>query len=342
VKIVAPRRAVAALVSLVALLFLSACGGEPAAPGAPSGGGAPGFPVTITHKYGEATITAPPKRVISLGYTDQDTILALGVVPVAIREFTGNQPSATWPWARDRLQGQQPQVLPVSGIGPETLAGLQPDLIVAVSAGLTKEDYDLYSRIAPVIAQPAQYVDYGTPWPDATRLVGQALGKSTEAEKIIGDLQARIRQVAAANPGLAGRSIAGVRPSSNDSASYFVWGPQDLRARFFTDLGMTVPPTFARLAGDRFYAEVSTEQLGLLDQSDVVALITAGAAERAAFTGLPGYGRLEAVQGRRLVTFDDQESAALSFSSVLSLPQLLETVPAKLGVAVAGQAPAAG
>jgi len=339
--IVALRKAVAAVASLVVLLLMTACGGG-APPAAPGGGGAAGFPVTITHKYGDTTITAPPKRVISLGYTDQDAILALGVVPVAIREFTGNQPSATWPWARDRLQGQQPQVLPISGIGTETLAGLQPDLIVAVSAGLTKEDYDLYSRIAPVIAQPAQYVDYGTPWPEVTRLIGQALGKSAEAEKVVGDLQARIKQVAAANPALAGKSIAGVRPSSNNNASYFVWGPQDLRARFFTDLGMAVPPTFVQLAGDRFYAEVSTEQLGLLDQSDVVALITAGAAERAVFTGLPGYGRLKAVQGRQLVTFDDQESAALSFSSVLSLPPLLETVPAKLGAALAGQAPPAG
>jgi hypothetical protein len=88
--------------------------------------------------------------VVSLGYIDQDAILALGIVPVEIRESTGNQPSA-----RAHLRGEHSQVLPVSGIGPETLAGLRPDLIVAVSAGLTKEDYDLYSRVAPVLAQPA-------------------------------------------------------------------------------------------------------------------------------------------------------------------------------------------
>ncbi len=37
-------------------------------------------------------IPEAPQRVVSLGYTDQDAILALGVVPVAIREFTGNRP----------------------------------------------------------------------------------------------------------------------------------------------------------------------------------------------------------------------------------------------------------
>ena len=70
------------------------------------------FPATVTHEYGETVVEEAPERVVSLGYTDQDAILALGTVPVAIREFTGNRPSATWPWAADRLKGEQPEVLP--------------------------------------------------------------------------------------------------------------------------------------------------------------------------------------------------------------------------------------
>jgi len=35
----------------------------------------------IDHALGATGITAPPQRVVSLGYTDQDAILALGVVP---------------------------------------------------------------------------------------------------------------------------------------------------------------------------------------------------------------------------------------------------------------------
>ncbi len=67
------------------------------------------FPVTVQHALGSTTVPQAPQRVVSLGYTDQDAILAFGVVPVAIREFTGNRPGATWPWASDRLQGQQPR-----------------------------------------------------------------------------------------------------------------------------------------------------------------------------------------------------------------------------------------
>src|SRR5262245_5354376 len=52
------------------------------------------FPVTITHKYGQTTIDATPARVISVGFVDQDTILALGVTPVAVRDWYGDQPYA--------------------------------------------------------------------------------------------------------------------------------------------------------------------------------------------------------------------------------------------------------
>ena len=100
--------------------------GGPAAPAAPGGGAAAGFPVTIAHKYGDTTITAPPTRVVSLGYTDQDAILALSVVPVAIREFTGDQPSATWPWARDRLRVSTRRCYPSPASVPTPWPGYGP------------------------------------------------------------------------------------------------------------------------------------------------------------------------------------------------------------------------
>jgi len=105
---------------------------------------------------------------------------------------------------------------------------------------------------------------------------------------------------------LAGKSVAGARPSSSDDASYFVWGSQDLRARFFSSLGMTVPPEFEKLAGNAFYASVSTEELSRLDSADLMVLVP-----------------------------DDRQSAALSFSSVLSLPELLDSMPAQLAKVVA-------
>ncbi len=320
--------------ALVTLLVLTACGAGASSPGAAASADGV-FPVRITQKFGTTEIPTRPQRVVSLGYTDQDAILALGVVPVAIREFTGQQPSATWPWAQGRLQAQQPQVLPVGEVSTEAIAALRPDLIVAISAGLTQQQYDTYTRIAPVLAGPAQYVDYGTPWQDATRMTGTALGKAPQAEKLVTDLEARFAAARTQYPSLGGKTVAGARPSSADNASYFVWGAQDLRARFFSSLGMAVPPDFDRLAGNAFYATVSTEELSRLDSADLVVLITASARERATFEALPGYPALRVVRTGRVLTPDDRQSAALSFSSVLSLPELLDTMPAELAKVVA-------
>src|SRR3546814_1932937 len=133
--------------------------GEAASATATSGGAQPVsdgvFPVSVSHKYGTTEVAAEPKRVVSLGYSDQDAILAVGVVPVATRYWFGEEPGAVFPWARDRVGGELPEVLTMTGgaLDFEKVASLRPDLIVAVYSGITEEEYGTLSEIAPVVAQ---------------------------------------------------------------------------------------------------------------------------------------------------------------------------------------------
>ena len=316
-------------------LVLAACGGAPAPDAEPAAGAAPGFPVTVEHALGTTEITAPPQRVVSLGYTDQDAILALGVVPVAIREFTGKQPSATWPWAGDLLQGQQPQVLE-GEISLEAIAALDPDLIVAVSAGLTPEQYDTYSQIAPVVTQPVGDEPYQSRWQDATQLIGQSLGRTAEADALVTELEARFTAVAAEYPQLAGRSAAVAAVSSVGAGNYFVWSSADNRGRFLESLGLTVPATFDDLAGANFYADLSVEQLGLLDENDVVLWLQIPGTENATLEAQPGYPALRVGQEGRVLNLTAEQGVALSFSSVLSLPSLLDTIPGEIAARLGG------
>lgn len=316
-------------------LVLAACGGAPPPEAETAAGAAPGFPVTVEHALGSTEITAPPERVVSLGYTDQDAILALGVVPVAIREFTGGQPSATWPWAGDLLQGQQPQVLD-GEISLEAVAALDPDLIVAVSAGLTQEQYESYSRIAPVITQPVGEQPFQTGWQDSTRLIGQALGRTAEADRLIGDLEGRFAAVVTEYPQLAGKRAAVAALSSVGAGQFFVWTSRDNRGRFLESLGLTVPAVFDELAGENFYADISGERLGLLDENDVVVWLQIPGTENATLEAQPGYAALRVGQEGRVYNMTTEQAVALSFSSVLSLPSLLDTVPGELAARVGG------
>ena len=75
------------------------------------------------------------------------------------------------------------------------------------------------------------------------------------------------------------------------------------------------------------------DQLTTLDTAD--ALLVAGTPdEQAAFAAMPGYGQLKLVQQSKVVTLDDEQSAALAFGSVLSLPAVIDEVAGRLARAV--------
>jgi iron complex transport system substrate-binding protein len=132
----------------------------------PDAAGAGAGSVTVTHLFGETVIKQPPKRVVSAGYTEQDDLLAVGVVPVAVTNWFGDQPFAVWPWAQPKLGGAQPVVLNLdNGIPVDQIAGLKPDLIVAVNAGLDADTYQKLTAIAPTIAQ-SDGDAFFEPWKD--------------------------------------------------------------------------------------------------------------------------------------------------------------------------------
>ena len=309
---------------LTALLTLTACSGAGSAP-------AGTFPATVTHQYGQTVVEDSPRRVVSLGPTDQDAILALGTVPVAIREFTGNRPSATWPWAADRLQGEQPVVLPAGQVTPEAVAELEPDLIIAISADLTREQYDAFSRIAPTVAGPDLPVDQAVPWEEATRLTGAALGRPGPAAAGRREVEDKFVKGEAGPPGRAGATIAAVRTGAD--GSFTAWSSQDLRGQFLEELGMQLPADVEQRARGASYATLPADQLRTLDRADALMVVGTDA-ERAAFTAMPGYGQLNLVQESKVVTLDEEQSAALSFGSVLSLPSVVDEVTGRIARAV--------
>ena len=122
--------------------------------------------VTVKHVFGETKVPAPPKRVVSAGFTEQDDLLAVGVVPIAVTGWWGDQPFGVWPWALPKLGSAQPEVLSLAdGIQVDAIAALKPDLIVATNAGLDQDTYDKLSEIAPTIAQSGQDAFF-EPWKD--------------------------------------------------------------------------------------------------------------------------------------------------------------------------------
>ena len=293
------------------------------------------FPVTIEHKFGETTIEDKPERVVSLGYTEQDTLFALGARPVAVRYFFGDAPGAVFPWAEGAANGAQPQVLnmPYGSLNYETILALEPDLITAVDAGITQEEYDTLSQIAPTLAQSGEYIDFGTPWQERVRHIGRAVGETERAKGLVSDLEARFEEVRSAQPEFADKSVAVAY--QNSSGGYGFYTAQDSRARFFEDLGFTVPEELVALAGESFYADLSEERLDLLDRDLLIFLDVPFAEEGTPpLEEDPLLSQLDAVREGRVLNVTGREVDALQFGTVLSLDYLLENLVPEIAATV--------
>ena len=141
------------------------------------------FPATVEHALGTTVVEESPQRVVTVGVTEQDSVLAVDVTPVGVTDWYGDQPFATWPWAQDELGDAEPTVLvDQDGLDYEGIAALDPDLIVGTNAGLDDESYGKLSAIAPTIAHAEGAPLYFSPWDDQVRLIGAALGKDAETD----------------------------------------------------------------------------------------------------------------------------------------------------------------
>jgi iron-siderophore transport system substrate-binding protein len=328
------------VIAFVSALLLAACGSdEEGAPSSSSGTAASGvedgaLPVTIEHRYGSTTIEKAPERVVVAGLREQDALLALGVVPVGTTEWYGEHPGAIFPWAKEALgDAPEPEVLDFTdGLEFERIAGLRPDLIVAVYSGLTKKDYETLSKIAPTIAQPPGQVDWGSSWQDEILTVGRAVGKPEEAEKLRDEAEAQLATAAEENPEFQGQTAAVATPYQG----IWVYGPQDARSRLLTDLGFTFPEALEEVGGDDFGGQLSGEKLDLLDVGALVWFANPGPAEKVRDNKV--YRRLNVrTEGRDVFLPENGELyEATSFISVLSIPMLVDELVPKLAAAADG------
>lgn len=349
------------LVVLLAVSLLAACGGQPtvsqpsaaavvessdapvaataAASSAPSAQAssapesASAFPVSIEHKYGSTEITTKPERIVTVGLLEQDALLALGVTPVGTTEWFGGHPGAIWPWAQEKLAGPLPKVLSnTDGISYEQVAALQPDVIIALYSGLTEEEYKLLTEIAPTVAQPGTYADYGIPWQEVTEKVGLIVGQREQARTLIEGIEARFEQIKAEHAEFQGATALVATPYQG----IWVYGAEDVRGRFLTSLGFKLPDDLEAVTGTEFGGNLSLERADLLDV-DAIIWLDATAAEGP--LGGPVYATLPVHTEGREVMLDSENSplgGATSFVTVLSLPYLLDNLVPMLAVAVDG------
>ncbi len=285
------------------------------------------FPQVFDGLYGPTTVTQAPQRVVSLGYVGHDDLLALGVVPVGLRYWYGPYPQAVWPWAEPALGGSSPAVLR-GELSFERIAMLEPDLIHAVSSGISAQEFRMLSRIAPTITAEPEYGAYNTPWDVLALGIGRATGREAEAQDQIESIRARFAAIRAAHPEWAGMSAVAATYSGGTPAVFL---PGDARADVLVNLGFAVPPALAPHIGESFYLELSPEDLAPMD-ADLILWVTGtpDAAQVKAMALRPG---LKAPATGAEIWADELMAGALGHATLLSLPWVLDRLPAEIAAA---------
>jgi iron complex transport system substrate-binding protein len=277
--------------------------------------------VTVKHLFGETKVPAPPKRVVSAGFTEQDDLLAVGVVPIAVTNWFGDQPLGVWPWALPKLGDAKPDVLSLAdGMQIDKISALKPDLIVATNAGLDKDTYDKLSQIAPTIAQSGQEAFF-EPWKDQAAAISQAVFKFDEMAGLVKAIEDKFTETGKNNPQFAGRKALLLEGALIDDSVHIL--TPGWRSDFLTQMGLVIPPT-----GDSTISRDKME--GVLNQADVLIWATESDDQQAALLADPTIAKLKATMRQRNVFTGKDLAGAIAFSSPLSFPFVADQLPPAL------------
>ncbi|CAM5394300.1 iron-siderophore ABC transporter substrate-binding protein [Streptomyces griseomycini] len=334
-----PRRRTAAALSAatLGLGLLAGCGSEsdPADQGNDGGStaGAGAFPVTVEHAFGATEVTEAPKRVVSVGYTDDQTVLAFGVKPVGMTDQYPNPPGRSpdintqWPWVKDKWGDTEPEVVMENGdAGPnyEKIAALRPDLIVAVYSEIDRAAYDKLSRIAPTVARTkAEKEPFSAPWQDNALHIAKALGKAEEGERMVEEVEDKLETARKEHPEFAGRTAVVLSWYENSVAPFT---STDVRGRLVSGLGFTYRTEIDEVADGSFYTKLSPERVDLVD-ADRIFVIN-DEADTEALKRFRLFTNLDAVKRGNVSYLLDSEGpavgAAISQGTLLSMPYAVD------------------
>lgn len=299
------------------------------------------FPIEINHAYGTTVIESKPERVVTVAFGNQDVALALGVVPVGFSaaNYGVQDDSGLLPWTAEKLNElgvDAPNVFQdTDGLDFEAIADCNPDVILAVYSGITQEDYDLLSQIAPVVAYPE--TAWTVSWRDWIRYSALAMGMAAEGDALIAQIEATIAEKVAEYPEFAGKSFVWVTFRENNLSNLHAYAPIDPRCAFLIDdLGFAYPESVNALIEEGSYSlSLSAENADLLYDADFLIGYSSDSAYAAAKADAV-LGNIPALQSGAVVSIESGTTLSAAMTPTpLSIMYTIDEYLAKIAEAIA-------
>lgn len=276
------------------------------------------FPRTVSHAFGETLVRGTPGRIVTLGWSGEDALIALGKTPVGMPKYPLFE-SGMFPWVEDLLGTNKP-VLLNSGIDYEEIASLRPDLIFCIYSGIDAVAYRRLSTIAPTIAYRSG--PWQADWKEQTQIIGESLGLADEARRLISQTLATLSKIGRSHPVLQGKTFT-FGTFVSGAAGIVVYLPNDHRVAALMEMGMNPTSGIIQLhrdSPDSSSVVVSLEQIDQID-ADILIMWYGSRISKASAETQPLFETLPAIKRGSYVALTDPVSVwATSALSVLSIP----------------------
>jgi len=256
---------------------------------------------------------------------------------MAAANFGDDDGDGLLPWVKEKLDelGAETPVLfdETDGIDFEAVADTDPDVILAAYSGLTQEDYDTLSEIAPVVAYPEG--PWATSWRDVISFNAAGMGMADEGDALITDIEGQISDAMADYPQLEGKAtmfVTHVDPSDLSEISFYT--ANDTRSAFFEDLGLTTPASVVEASTDKekFSGSISAEQIDTF--ADVEIIVTYGDEELVdTLAADPLLSQMPAIANRAVVHLGSDAVGTAANPTPLAISYVLDDYVALLAAA---------
>ncbi|WP_051122147.1 ABC transporter substrate-binding protein [Nocardia sp. 348MFTsu5.1] len=265
-------------------------------------------PDTVVRKSGDEL------KVVALGWSDGEISLSLGVKPIAIYDWQGLGESnkGVGSWATDLFGDYSPTVIKNTGTtyNYEQIELLEPDLILNVRAASDERVFDRLSEIAPVATAPPGTPDFAVDWRTQTKIIGEAIGKTAEADQAVADTSAKIEAAATANPDFKDKTFV---YAAKFADAYGAYVAGDARFDVFAEMGFVAYPPLLALQPSGYFAAVSAEQVAALNAQ--VAIFTTISKPMSDLTSDNLINSLSVVKDGRAIMLDEKSEVNVALAA---------------------------
>ena len=276
---------------------------------------------------------AGQQRVASLGLGDADTLLALGVTPVAVAPWGAEgdgDGSGVGPWSKELLGEAEPAVIYNTASGftadiLEQVTAADPTQIIAVNQAVDDQARISLKEIAPTTLKPEGTTDWQIPWDRQVETIAAAVDREDEGEQLIADTRQTFEQFKTEHPELQGKSAAIVMPYDGKIGLYTA---EDGRGQFIENLGFSIPE---ELQGDgsSFFVDYAPENYGMLNSVDYLFVLDYNGAVDALRDDAT-FQQLDVVKDGRVRYLDTDTGNAMSMPNPVTIPWAAEKVSGQL------------